>query len=255
MSIIENKYINYCIKNADGSYTDGLSLCDNMQYTIRNCVIDLSKVSLNEMDEAIGITWGASATIENCVIRGAGKLILCGCGDEDKIPIEKDKSVVFKNCILENFSRRGPEVQNGMKVKMYRCLIQNWGDSDRFSVRSFAGWAHGEDSEIYAEDCLFKQKSFYHFYLFDDLVAHIGQAVNDSGLIKGIFSKSAWQPGICKGLVSSCGGKVTANHCWKNKWWIDIENNINPLNDVGAIRIESELLDMKYKLYSSLGIS
>lgn len=250
---IENKYIVRASYNpVTKEFEDGVSLRDGNHYIIRNCIIDLSGQHLNEMDEAIGITWGCSADIENCVIRGAGKLILCGCGDTDKIPIETGKIVTFKHCILEDFSRRGPEVQDGMVVKLEQCLIQNWGNPDRFSVRSFASWAHGQNSFIYANSCIFKQDSFFKGNFFKDFIGHFGQAINDSGIL-GLFYKEAWQPGVCKGLVATDKGRVQAQNCYKNKWWISIENHSNPMKYTDYLILEANLNEMRDSLYAKLG--
>ena len=51
---------------------------DGQHWDVMECIIDLSGWSLGTIDEAAGITLGASATFTNCHIRGAGKLILCG---------------------------------------------------------------------------------------------------------------------------------------------------------------------------------
>lgn len=122
MKYIENRYI-----TRPGSQGDGLTLCDGQHYVLRNCLIDLSGNDLDEIDEALGITWGCSAEVYNCVFRGAGKLVLCGSGDRDKLSLEHGKQVVFNDCLFENFSQRGPEVQDGMRVELNRCVIRNWG--------------------------------------------------------------------------------------------------------------------------------
>ena len=88
----------------------------------------------------MGVVWGSSAVFRRCVIRGAGKLVLCGSGDTDKLNVERGKTVIFEDCILEDFGRRGPEAQSGMRVMLRGCLIRNWGAPDRFDVRSFASW-------------------------------------------------------------------------------------------------------------------
>lgn len=252
--IIENKYVTIPKEYpSHEDYEDGIGCREENHFIIRNCVVDFSKQDVEDMDEALGIIWGASAEIENCVFRGAAKLILLGCGDEDKIEVETGKEVHFKNCIFENFSRRGPEVQDGMKVIMENCLIQNWGANNRFLVRSFASWAHTENTEIIANKVIYKQNKFFHKNFLKDLIGHIGQAVNDSG-IYNIFSKEAWQPGVCKGLVATCGGKVKAEHCYKNKWWINIENHKNPMNKTEAMVLEAQLEEMRDKLYNQLGI-
>ena len=94
---------------------------------MEDSIIDLSACPLERLDEAAGITWGSRAIFRRCVIRGAGKLILCGSGDADKLAVERGKVVIFEDCILEDFGRRGPEVQSCMWIILRRCLIRNWG--------------------------------------------------------------------------------------------------------------------------------
>lgn len=207
--IIKDRYI-----TAPTEQGDGLCLWDGSLHIVENCFIDLNGCSLDDIDEALSITYGSSAEIRNCVIRGAGKLVLCGCGDKEIAPRERGRTVKFDHCILEDFGRRGPEVQDGMIVSLQSCLIRNWGDPDRFTVRSFGAWAHGEGSAILAQDCIFIQENGrFGKHWFKDLIGHIGQAWNDSKFA-GLFSKNAWRPGNCRGLVASDGGVVQAMNCY-----------------------------------------
>lgn len=251
--IIKNRCINATRLQEDGAWSGGLELFDGQPHIVRDCVIDLSQVPLEKMDEALSFSWGCFGEVKNCVIRGAGKLVLCGCGDSDRIPEENGKQVLFENCIFENFSRRAPEAQNGMKAILKNCMIRNWGDSPRFSVRAFGAWAHTPGSEIYAENVIFKQDKFFTRHFLADLIAHIGQAVNDGG-VRRIFTREAWQPGICRGLTATCGGKVRAVHCYKNKWWINLENHSNPMSAGEAALLEKNLEEMRARLYNRLGI-
>lgn len=243
---ISNRYITQV-----GAGLDGLNLCDGNEYLIKDCVIDLSHLSISEIDEAVGITWGSAATLEHCVLRGAGKLLLCGSGDEDKIPLERNKSVTLKECILEDFGRRGPEVQDGMHVRMERCVIRQWGCTDRFTVRSFAAWAHGEGSQIIATNCVFLQHRFWNGRFCQDLINHIGQAYNDSG-IKALFTAEAWRPGVARGLYASDGGYVHAYHCYTNHWWIHLPKDDNPMSKESADALVGGLENefrLKFGLY------
>ena len=120
----------------------GLDMSNGQDWLVEDCLIDLSACPLGQLDEAVGVVWGSSAVFRRCVIRGAGKLVLCGSGDTDKLNVERGKTVIFEDCILEGFGRRGPEAQSGMRVMLRGCLIRSWGAPDRFDVRSFAAWAH-----------------------------------------------------------------------------------------------------------------
>lgn len=217
--IIENKYITQ--KNEHG---DGITLCDGKFHEVKNVIVDFSSYPPDEVDEAIGITWGSSAYVKDCIFRNCGKLVLCGSGDEDKKEVEFGKKVTFENCIFENFGRRGPEVQSGMSVILKNCLIQNWGYTAEFTVRSFAGWAHGENSYIYAENCMFVSYDSRNLkQVITDRINHLGQAYNDEG-IKGLFSKYAWTSGIKKALTATDGGMVTSDNCYVYPENLVIEN-------------------------------
>lgn len=105
----------------------GLDMSNGQDWLVEDCLIDLSACPLDQLDEAVGVVWGSSAVFRRCVIRGAGKLVLCGSGDTDKLNVERGKTVTFEDCILEDFGRRGPEAQSGMRVMLRGCLIRNWG--------------------------------------------------------------------------------------------------------------------------------
>lgn len=194
---------------------DGIGLAESKMLFVKDCIVDFSAVPLDEQDEACATTRGCSASFVRCIIRGAGKLFLIGGGDKEWKPIEQDSSVVLRDCILEDFGRRGPEVQCGMACHMERCLVQYWADPDRFTVRSFAAWAH-DDGEIDALDCLFRSRGVESVpwrQRVADLLNHIGQAVNDEGP-KAIFSSKTYIPGYQRALVATAGGSVVARHCW-----------------------------------------
>ena len=200
---------------------DGLGMYrDGKSYLVEDCIIDFSNLPLDQQDEATSVTWGASATYRRCVVRGAGKLLLCGSGNEDHVPQETGKQVKLIDCLLENFGRRGPECQDEMHVVMEGCLIRNWGIADRFTVRNFAGWAH-KGGKITAVKCVFWQDSFWRplRQMWQDWTDHIGQAWNDEGF-RGLLRPSTYLPGVCRGLFATDGGEAWALQCWKNKWWI-----------------------------------
>lgn len=247
---IENKIVTTVHQDINGEWVDGIGCYTDEQFTVRNCIVDLSNCDKDKTDEAFSFTWGASGLVENCVFIGTPKLILLASGDEESKPFEYGKTTTFRNCIFSDFCRRGPEAQNGMRVVLENCLIYNWGQSkDRFSVRSFASWAHGDGSSIKAVNCIFKQTRFWAGNFWQDFIGHLGQAVNDSGLFKGVFSKAAWQPGVCKALVATDGGSVAAENCYKNHWWIDIENCDGYMSEQEAATLENKLWQMRANIY------
>ena len=174
------------------------------------------------------MTWGSSAVFRRCIIRGAGKLVLCGSGDAAKAAMERGKVAIFEDCILEDFGRRGPEAQSGMRVMLRGCLIRNWGALERFDVRSFAAWAH-HGGDIEAVDCVFDQSRAWRGWhiMVRDWLAHLGQAWNDEGL-RGLLRPANWLPGVCRGLVATAGGQVRAENCHATRWWIRLEGHRGP---------------------------
>lgn len=224
---------------------DGLGLFDGHEYLVHDCIIDMSEAE--DVDEAAAVTWGAAAEFRRCVIRGAGKLFLCGSGDKDKRSVEDGKTVTLESCILENFGRRGPEVQCGMQVTMRDCLIRNWGSTDYFDVRSFGAWAH-DGGSITAVNCIFIQENpIFSKNFFADLVSHVGQAVNDDGLL-ALLNPSTYVPGICRGLTATRGGKVSALGCYKNRWWVRVEGSKGRMSEGGAEELEEWLEGIRERL-------
>ena len=55
----------------------GLDMSNGQDWLVEDCLIDLSACPLDQLDEAVGVVWGSSAVFRRCVIRGAGKLVLC----------------------------------------------------------------------------------------------------------------------------------------------------------------------------------
>lgn len=208
-----------------------------MHFIVRNTVIDLSAQALNTLDEAVSITWGSSAEFENCLFRGAGKLVLLGSGDVDKRHLEEGKTVTFRSCIFEKCGRRAPEVQCGMVAHMENCLIKDWGVCDRFDVRAFAGWAH-DGGKLYADHCIFQQESTSRglWYGVVDLMNHIGQAVNDDGL-SALSKLSTYTNGRKRALM----GNVEATNCY---WYPDdlvVENAASDLSEDDGLILALEL--------------
>lgn len=253
MVTFKNQYINR-VQQLGPSYDpyDGVGLAVLNSFSFTDCIIDFSQYDGDDLDEACSVTWGASTTFERCVIRGASKLFLCGSGDADKADLEADKHVVLKECILENFGRRGPEAQCMMMVTLEDCLIRNWGDPDYFDVRNFACWAH-DDATIIANRCVFWQDRFWRplGQMIRDLANHIGQAWNDFGPL-ALFCPSTYRPGVCRGLTTSDGGSVAAIECYKNHWWISLENRDGVMDGLGAEILMARLESMRRELEERL---
>ena len=235
---------------------DGLGLWQPHEYLVEDCIIDLSGWPLNALDEAVAVTWGASAIFRRCVIRGAGKLVLCGSGDAARATAEAGRTVTFEDCILEGFGRRGVEAQAGMRVILHSCLIRNWGCPSRHIVRDFAAWAH-RGGRIDAVGSAWWQDSFARPWhqAWADWTAHIGQAWNDEGW-RGLLRPAAWLPGVCRGLLATDGGAVSARRCWKNHWWIVLPaGDAAPMGKADALWLVGELEAMAARLAVAVGES
>ena len=232
---------------------DGLELKDGKNWVVEDSIIDLSDCDLDEIDECTGITHGCTATFRRCWIRGAGKLILCGCGDEQYIESETGKRVEIYDSLLEDGGRRFPEVQSGMSAHLEGCLIRNWGDPSRFDTRNFGAWAHAGGT-IEAVSCVFWQDKFLRpvGQFVKDIANHIGQAVNDSGL-KALFRGTTYLPGVCRGLMAGPGGVVKAYDCYRNHSWIRLEGFDYGMPKDKALEQVARLKEMAKRLDAELG--
>ena len=205
---------------------DGLGMSrKNTHFVIRDVTVDLENYSLDDIDEAASVTYGSSAFIANSVFENAGKLFLCGSGDSHKIDDETGKTVIFTRCIFRNFSRRAVEAKSGMKIVMYNCIIENWGEPTRFIDKSFAAKA-SNGASIKLVNCTFIQKSFWKGWkqMLKDFANNFWQSLKEEPFL-GLFRLRTWLPGVCQGLVKGKDGSVIAFNCKKNKWWIYIENH------------------------------
>ena len=102
-----------------------------------------------------------------------------------------------------------------MICEMERCVIRDWGDPARFSVRNFGSWAH-HSGVILAQDCVWVQSWKWDNWL-KDLFGQVGQAWNDEG-VKGLLRPTTWMPGIMHALRATAGGYVSAVNC-RAPWW------------------------------------
>lgn len=233
---------------------DGIGLADTQFYIVEDCHVDFSRMPTGMVDECLGITWGAQAYVKDSIFEGAMKVALIGCGDENYIPIEQNKVVVFNNCTFRHGARRMPEVQDGMRVLLLNCMIEDWCNPSYYELnpkknRGFGAWAH-KNGEILAINCTFIQYNFWKGLklMWCDFLGHMGQTYRDEGIL-GFFKPKNWIPGVCRGLTSSVGGKVTAYNCHKSRWWIRIENHSKldkeELNDELSSWIDSLSSDNK----------
>ena len=190
---------------------------------IRNCIIDFSNIAHDTQDEAIAGIYGANVTIEDSVIIGSIKAMLCGNGDYPAVD-KKSGEWILNRVLFFGCGRRCPEAQDGVRVTMTNCLVENWGEA--FDVRAFGSWAHSGAS-ITAKDCIFAQHtpifpSVKNFFL--DLGNHIGEAWNDrpSPLIDYLL------PGTMRGAVASANGTIQLESCYSTSSFTRLQNHRNP---------------------------
>lgn len=236
------------------NHDDGIGLAGDYTLSVKNCVVDFSSLPIGDayQDESAAITRGCEAAFERCIIKGAGKLFLMGCGDEDWKSAEWRKTVRLTNCILEDGGRRFPEVQDGMDCTLTRCLIQHWSDPDRFNVRGFGAWAH-DDGRIFANGCVFigtPKGAIPLSQRIRDRAAHIGQAVNDEGL-KALFQRKTYVPGWERALFATDGGEVRAYQCWFGDG-LYTDSNESPMCYEDALTAIKYFDELRKSIYSSL---
>lgn len=173
------------------------------------------------LDEAASFVDYPVVYVERCRFVGAGKLCLCGSGDN----VPQGGYVQFHECIFENFGRRGPEVQDGIIVELSNCLIRNWGIPDRMDTRNFAAWAH-DGGEIIAQDCVFWQDTIWHGvqHFVKDIANWIGYS----------WKRKSWNileyltMGTLRALTKSQNGEILAKRCYKNKLSLWIQGHEGP---------------------------
>lgn len=232
MQIIVNKRITQPMFHED----DGLRI-EGDYAIIRNVLIDFAEVPLSDQDEALSFTQNPTISCRNVVLQNVGKAFLCGRGDEESI---LGGTVHLDHCIIRNFGRRGPEAQDKIKIRMTNCLIENWGDPKYFTVRNFGAWAH-HGGEIHCENCIFIQKgSIFKGGLvkfFIDLANHIGISFNYGSRKLADYLL----PGVCRGLTAGKFGNVSAKNCYKNRWWIRLENSVGKMTEEEKDQLLAEL--------------
>lgn len=190
---------------------------------IRNCIIDFSNIPHYKQDEALVGIYGAQVTVEDSVVIGSIKAMLCGNGDYPSIDRELGEwnlnRVLFLGC-----GRRCPEAQDGVRVTMNHCIVENWGEA--FDVRAFGAWAHSGAS-IVAKNCVFAQRtpifsSVGRFLV--DIGNHFGEAWNDrpSPFIDYVL------PGTMRGAVESANGTIQLESCYSTSSFTRLQNHKNP---------------------------
>ena len=193
---------------------------------IRNCIIDFRNIPAKDQDEAISGVCGAKVTVEDTVIIGSIKAFLCGNGDYAEVDKEQGEWTL-RNVVMLGCGRRCPEAQDGVKLTMTNCLIENWGEA--FDVRAFGAWAH-RGASIKAYECLFVQKhtlmpSVYLF--FKDLFNHIGEAWND----RPSPLRDYLIPGTMRGAVQSTGGSIELERCYASSPHTVLQGSKDPCPD------------------------
>lgn len=229
IEMIDHKLIqNMDIRTIEKTGDDGIGIDgDNINHAIiDNCTVNLEAVPLKDQDELLGITHCADTEVFYSRFSHGIKAILCGSGDADKEVRKSAPIVLFRECTIQHFGRRGPEVQNRYVVIVEGCTIRNWGMKDVFDVRAFGAWAH-DGGVLIMKNCRFEQTSFFQTGILNfvkDLWNSFWQAWNDEKLL-GWLDWKTYLPGVCKGAFATDKGYIKLINCTKNKWWIYLQNN------------------------------
>lgn len=101
----------------------GLDMSNGQDWLVEDCLIDLSACPLGQLDEAVGVVWGSSTVFRRCVIRGAGKLVLCGSGDVEAVP--KESGLLRPANWLPGVCR-GLVATAGGQVRAENCHATRW---------------------------------------------------------------------------------------------------------------------------------
>ena len=178
----------------------------------KNCVFDFRNVPLGDQDEAFSVVYGATATLENCVIIGAKKAILCGTGDDG----DWGGRLTMRNCLILGCGRRTPEAQQGYTVTMDRCWIHNWGIEETFDVRAFATWAH-DDAKITITNCIYTRNSGLGSNDARDIAEWIGWYTNEYGVLAAVGKDRYGLSGSLRAIEKIGGGTIIAEHNYRNQ--------------------------------------
>lgn len=208
---------------------------------ISDRVFDFRDYPAAKQDEVISGVDGAIVRLQRCVILGGIKAVLAGNGDHPGNDM-RFGHWEMEDCFIMGSGRRCPEVQDCVELTMRRCWIHNWGRA--FDVRAFGGWAH-RGGRIAAEHCLFTQSHLWPWELdvmtaITDMGNHIGQAVNDHGLVALLLPRT-YLPGPCRGLTADTGGLTLATRCYRNRRWIRIEGCSDYIDRPAARQIVAQI--------------
>lgn len=192
---------------------------------IKNCIIDFRNVPPKDQDELVSGVNGAVVYMENCILVGGKKALLCGNGDHEEED-RKHARWTINNCAILECARRTPEAQHGTLVEMTNCWVHEYGAYR--DDRSFGAWAH-TGGRIIAHNTLFTQsKGLFRLGLLEtikDIGYHIGQVWNDSKLMGILTTPKLLLPGRCRAFTADDGGIVIGDGIWKNHWWILTESS------------------------------
>ncbi len=216
MQVISNK-----ILKPNGEYgQDGLVIRGPQEVLIEHCLFTNEGANPLQADELLDISGGAKVTIRHCEFRMNGLGILIG-NSADDADMENKKlglNVLMEYCYLHDMSRRFPRIHGGT-LRMHHCLIENWGLPNTFHEKSF-GVRVGPKAKGYIDWCIFKQPSMWAFMNANRFQDPFGPRL---------------------GAYSDDGNGVKASNCYKNHWWINVENCNGWLDKQVAYDLEKEI--------------
>lgn len=201
-------------KNMEGDVEDGIT-CINPQVTIiSNCLFTREGKDPTTADELASVVQGADVLFYRCYFKCNGKGVLVGSGDTDLTDLLTGQRVIFYECIFENVCRRNPFAQIG-QVYLIRSIVKNWGTKEYFHAKSYGARA-GYMGQLIVKDTVFKQESLWN-------------CLKRGTLLKDIFGHYLYHlflvPGFARAAYADCHGQIACYNCYKNRWWLYIENH------------------------------
>lgn len=224
VTIIKEKLIN----GWDDPSVDGIQLVGSGLAHVRHCVVTRTGYNPVQADELASAVDGADVVFYRCRFMDNGKGYLQGTGDTPNRDLQKIQRSVFYECIFDGNSRRNPFIQIGQGY-MSRCLIRNWGQ--RFHLKSFGARA-GNWGQLLISNCIFEQESFLSClkrgHLFWDTFGHY------------LFPLPG-MPGFMRGAYAEGHGSVLTHECYKNRWWIYLQNRMGDMSKGNAMLLKAHL--------------
>ena len=222
--VIKNKLIS----GWDDENQDGIQVVGNGKVHIRNSVFDREGHDPSLADELVSGVDGADIVFYRCRFKNNGKGYLQGSGDSNDYDLAHIQRALFYECIFENCSRRSPFIQVGQGY-MSRCWVRNWGQC--FETKSYGSRA-GDWGQLMISNTVFEQESFL-------TCLKRGRTLRDvfCQYLRPLFGI----PGFMRGAYADVDGQIFTHNCYKNRWWIYLQNRHGVMSKGDALLLMAHL--------------